>query len=185
MAPEKDMLFDVSRLRGDAERIDREFAPGSFDCRDEEFRVVQPVHLTAEIRKDTQKVRVVGRVQTTLEDDCSRCLEAFSIPVDSKFDLLFLPASDNVGGEAGARDDEQEVQEDDLGVSYYKGDVIDLGDVMREQFYLALPMKPLCQENCRGLCPVCGVNRNRETCSCQTEWVDPRMDALRKLKHNA
>ena len=173
------MLLDVSRLRGDAERIDRQFAPGAFDWKDEEFRLVAPVHLTADIRKDAQKVRLVGRVQTTLEDDCSRCLDAFSIPVEVKFDLLFLPAVDNAG------DEEREVREDDLGVSYYKGDVIDLGDVMREQFYLALPMKPLCQENCRGLCPVCGVNRNRETCSCQTEWVDPRMDALRKLKHNA
>jgi uncharacterized protein len=53
---------------------------------------------------------------------------------------------------------------------------------MREQFYLALPMKPLCREDCKGLCPICGVNRNRETCSCRSEWVDPRMEALRKLK---
>jgi uncharacterized protein len=67
------------------------------------------------------------------------------VPVDSAFDLLFLPAAENTGGE------EREVQEDDLGVSYYKDDVIDLGDVMREQFYLALPMKPVCRENCRGL----------------------------------
>ena len=179
------MLLDVSRLRGDAERVDREFQPGAFAWQDEGFRLIQPVHLTAEVRKDAQKIRLVGRIQTTLEDDCSRCLDAFSIPVDAKLDLLFLPASDNVGGEAGGEDDEREVREDDLGVSYYKGDVIDLGDMMREQFYLVLPMKPLCQENCRGLCPVCGVNKNRETCSCQAEWVDPRMDALRKLKHNA
>jgi len=179
MAPEKDMLLDVSRLRGDAERIDRQFDPGSFAGRDEEFRLAAPVHLTAEVRKDTKKVRMVGRVQTRLECDCSRCLDPFGVPVDSAFDLLFLPAAENAGGE------EREVQEDDLGVSYYKDDTLDLGDVMREQFYLALPMKPICQENCRGLCPVCGVNRNRETCSCQTEWVDPRMDALRKLKHDA
>jgi uncharacterized protein len=53
---------------------------------------------------------------------------------------------------------------------------------MREQFYLALPMKPLCRDECRGLCPVCGINRNRETCDCQSAWVDPRLDALRSLK---
>ena len=57
--------------------------------------------------------------------------------------------------------------------------MIDLGEVMREQFYLALPMKPLCREDCQGLCPVCGINRNRETCTCQAEWVDPRLEAVR------
>jgi uncharacterized protein len=53
---------------------------------------------------------------------------------------------------------------------------------MREQFYLALPMKPLCRPDCQGLCPVCGKNRNVETCACQSEWVDPRMEALRRLR---
>jgi uncharacterized protein len=115
-------------------------------------------------------------VTTTLELDCSRCLEAFTVPIDAKFDVLFLPAGANTG------DGEQEVAEEDLGVSFYKDDTIDLGEVLREQFYLALPMKPLCREDCRGLCPVCGRNRNRETCDCQTEWVDPRLDALRQLK---
>ena len=72
--------------------------------------------------------------------------------------------------------------EEDVGVSFYRDDVIDLGDVIREQFYLALPMKPLCREDCKGLCPVCGVNRNREACSCDTTWVDPRMEPLRRLR---
>ena len=90
--------------------------------------------------------------------------------------FLPLPSSDN-SGEA-----EQEIAEDDLGVSYYKDDAIDLGEVMREQFYLALPMKPLCRETARGLCPVCGINRNRETCACQAEWVDPRLEALKKFR---
>ena len=74
------------------------------------------------------------------------------------------------------------IEEDDLGVSYYKDETIDLGEVVREQFYLALPMKPLCRETCKGLCPVCGANRNRETCTCETTWVDPRLEALKALK---
>jgi uncharacterized protein len=98
------------------------------------------------------------------------------VPVDTTFDLLFLPAVANTGG------DDQEVAEDDLGVSFYKDDAIDLRQVIREQFYLSLPMKPLCRDDCKGLCPVCGINRNREVCSCESAWVDPRFDALRKLK---
>ena len=123
-------------------------------------------------------MRLTGRVRTMLQLACGRCLEPFDVPVDSAIDALFLPAAANVG------EGEREIESDDLGVSYYKNDAIDLGEVMREQFYLALPMKPLCQPDCRGLCPVCGVNRNRDACSCQTEWVDPRFEALKRLTGN-
>jgi len=172
------MLLDLSQFRGSTDHVERRFTPDSLPFPDEDFRLRGPVEFAADIRKDADKVRLVGRVQATLEADCSRCLEPFPIAVDAPFDLLFLPAAANTG--AGDR----EVEDDDLGVSFYRNDVIDLRDVLREQFYLALPMKPLCQEDCRGLCPVCGVNRNRETCACNTSWVDPRMDALRKFKES-
>ena len=170
------MLLDLSRLRGGTEQVARTFPPEAFEPAGEDFRVVSPVELAGELRKDGTKVRLVGRLATTLECGCSRCLDAFHVPVDARFDLMFLPVSENTGG------GEHGIEEDDLGVSYYRDDTIDLGEVMREQFYLALPMKPLCREDCRGLCPVCGVNRNREACSCTNEWQDPRLEALRRFK---
>ena len=178
------MLLDLTRFRGELDRIDRRFESSAFLLDQEEFRVIAPVDLEAEVRKDTKKVRLVGRVRTTLEADCSRCLEAFPVPVDLTFDLLYLPVSEDVPRVAD-EDEGVELKEDDVGVSYYRDDQIDLGELMREQFYLALPMKPLCREDCRGLCSVCGINRNRETCSCTAEWVDPRMEPLRKLKSDA
>ena len=75
--------------------------------------------------------------------------------------------------------DEHEVQEDDLGTAFYRDETIDLGDLVREQLYLALPMKPLCAEACKGLCPQCGTNLNRGTCDCRSEWQDP---AFRKAE---
>ena len=177
------MLYDLSRFRGDTDRIDRTFEPDAFALKDEEFRIVGPVVLGADLRKDARKVRLVGRVSGTLECDCSRCLEPFEVPVDAAFDVMFLPAESNVAGLPSKGESEaEEVREDDLGVSFYKDETLDLGDLMREQFFLALPMKPLCREDCRGLCPVCGINRNRETCSCRAEWVDPRMEPLRNLR---
>jgi uncharacterized protein len=143
---------------------------------EDDFRATSPVHLTADVRKDGDRVRLTGRMTTTLELDCSRCLEPYAIPIDARFDLLLLPASANKG------EGEHEVAEEDLGVSFYKDEVIDLADVVREQCYLALPMKPLCQEDCKGLCPVCGKNRNREACTCENRWVDPRMEPLRHLR---
>jgi len=172
------MLLDLSRFRAGAEHLDRRYEPAAFSKAEDEFRVIAPIEFTADVRKDASKVRLVGRVKTVLELDCSRCVEPFEVPIDAPFDVLFLPA------EAMGGDGEQEVKDDDLNVSFYKDDVIDLGDVMREQFYLALPMKPLCRPDCQGLCAVCGTNRNRETCTCQSQWVDPRLDALRKLTNS-
>lgn len=170
------MLLDLSRFRTGAEHLERRYDASAVTRADDVFRVGSPVEFVADVRKDAKKIRLVGRVKATLEFECSRCLEPFSVPVDTAFDLLFLPVVENAGEE------EQEVGEDDLGVSFYRDDVIDLAEVMREQFYLALPMKPLCREDCLGLCPVCGKNRNREACSCQPEWVDPRLEPLRRLR---
>lgn len=172
------MLLDLSRLRGGVEHVERRFDPAGFAPTGEEFRVIAPATLVADLRKDGLKVRLTGRLEATLECDCSRCVEPFPVPVDATLDLLFLPVPE------GRAEGEQEVAEDDLGVSYYHDDAIDLAEVLREQFYLVLPMKPLCRADCQGLCPTCGINRNRETCACKPEWVDPRLEKLRELKRN-
>ena len=117
-------------------------------------------------------------MQTTLELNCGRCLEPFMLPVDADFDLRYHPQGQNTGtGEA-----EQEIEDDDLTTAFYENDEIDLGHLMREQFNLSLPMKPLCREDCRGLCPVCGINLNKGSCDCKRDWEDPRLAALRNLK---
>lgn len=173
------MLLDLNRLRGGGGRIDRQDPPEAFDSTDEDFKVVAPVVFGADVRKDEEKVRVTGRVTTELEVACSRCLEPFRIPVDSAFALLYLPASSEASSISG---DDHQLEDEDANASYYEDETIDLAQLMREQFYLALPMKPLCRPDCQGLCPVCGTNRNVATCSCETGWVDPRMDALRHLR---
>jgi uncharacterized protein len=96
--------------------------------------------------------------------------------VDAAFDLRYQPHSENTG------EGEREIEEDDLTTAFYELDEIDLGQLMREQFYLSLPMKPLCGEACRGLCPSCGTNLNRGVCGCTNEWADPRLAALRELR---
>jgi len=170
------MLLDLSQLRGDGEHLDRRYEPDVFALDAEDFRLAGPVHLVADVRKDARKVRLTGRLEATLECNCSRCLEPFEVPVEAALDSVFLPAAENAG------EDEREVGEEDLGISFYRDEQIDLGDVMREHFILAVPMKPLCRESCRGLCPVCGVNRNREDCGGHEGWVDPRLEPLRKLR---
>ncbi len=169
------MLLDLSRMRGARDRFERTYPLSAFDAR-EDYRVHQPVVLAFDVFKNRQEVRLVGRVSTVLELDCSRCLEPFTFAVDLPFDLLYLPHSENAG------EGEVEIEDDDLQTAFYRDDVIDLGQLMKEQFYLALPMKPLCLEGCRGLCPHCGANLNQTTCDCVASWTDPRLEALRAFK---
>lgn len=170
------MLLELSKIHSTRERFDYTWPASALDTREDEFDVVEPIRLELEVQKaGGDKFRLVGRARTTLEVACSRCLEPFRVPVDVPFDLAYLPQADNAG------DPEHEIKDEDLSTSFYRGETIDLGELLREQFYLALPMKPLHDENCRGLCPQCGTNLNRETCACKPEWEDPRLAGLKAL----
>ena len=170
------MLLDLNKLRGDREHIERTYPPSVFDPQDADYRVVSPVELTADVQsRGGNAFGVSGRITARLELDCGRCLEPFEMPVDAAFDLRYVPALANTGGE------EQEVGEEDLSVAFYREGMLDLVDLVREQFVLALPMKPLCSEACRGLCPQCGTNLNKTQCACTPAWEDPRLAALKSL----
>jgi uncharacterized protein len=196
------MLLDISRLRTAAQDVNRQTGPEAFADLKEDFRVLGPTEVVGTVRREKGTAVILEvRVTSVMEVTCGRCLEPFSVPVYADVKTRFVPPADfaRVTAETAARagalkaaalgaddadgdDVEAPVDEDVLGLAEYRDDKIDLGEVVREQLYLALPMKPLCLEDCKGLCPVCGVNRNRETCSCQQEWVDPRMAALKQWK---
>ncbi len=169
------MLLNLRKIKTAHERYENVYEPGAFAADRETFTVVTPVALGFDIFKDKDQFRLAGRVETTLELPCSRCLDPFRWPVDSTFDLRYQPHAANAG------EGEIEVEEDDLTTAFYENDTIDLGQLMREQFFLALPMKPLCRPDCRGLCPSCGANRNQGACACTIEWEDPRLAVLKKL----
>src|SRR6266508_1288516 len=157
------MRLDLSQIRTALERHEKVYRPDAFrsvfrDDRDT-FQVVSPVSLAFDIHRDQQQFRLAGGVTATLELLCGRCLEPFTLPVDAAFDLRYQPHAVNTG------EGEREIEEDDLSTAFYENDQIDLGQLMREQFYLSLPMKPLCKEDCRGLCSVCGTNLNKGACS--------------------
>lgn len=170
------MLLDISKIHGSRHAVQRTFAPAAFDPPDEEYRVAAPVELSMVVEKiGGNAFRVVGTATTSLEMTCSRCAEPFRVPVDASFDLQYVPQADNAG------EGEREIREEDLATAYHREGMIDLIDLLREQFQLALPMKPLCSEDCKGLCVECGANLNRTTCDCNPRWEDPRLAALKGL----
>lgn len=169
------MLFDLNKLHGQREHFERVFEPSVFSPDDPDYRVAGPVALSMDVEKAGKDAfRVTGRATATLELECGRCVEAFEMPVVAPFELRYVPQPE-------PSDDEKEIMEDDLTTAFYSEGSLDVIELLREQFQLALPMKPLCREACRGLCPQCGANLNRTTCDCKPAWDDPRLAPLKGL----
>lgn len=114
---------------------------------------------------------------------CSRCINPVRLTIDERLLVTFLPPNEMPEDTAEATDDEEgtEVPAGDLDVFPFDGEKVDLEPVFREQFVLAVPFAPLCAEDCKGLCPQCGIDRNTNTCHCEKP-VDPRLAALKGLK---
>jgi uncharacterized protein len=171
------LLLDLRGLRRGENRVDRSYSPGLFPAgRGDDYTVAEMVRLALAITCDGESYRLRGGLGAALELACSRCLARFEMPVDIELDVLYLPQRANTG------EGDFEIADDDLSTAFYRDEELDLGHLIREQLQLAVPMKPLCQASCRGLCTVCGIDRNADRCDCETVWRDPRLEALRALR---
>lgn len=115
---------------------------------------------------------------------CSRCVGPVRLDLEETLRVTFMPPGEmpqEEDGVAGAAEDGEEVREEDLDVFAFDGERVDLEPLLREQFVLAIPYAPLCSEDCRGLCPQCGIDRNTATCTCEKP-IDPRLAPLKGLK---
>lgn len=173
------MLLDLEKVPPEGQVIDRSVDPSMLSVDPREFRLVETVALTGHLaRAEGQAYRLEGHLASHVEVSCVRCLEPFEFEIRERLDLVYLPQSQNV---PMSEDDEYGLGDDDLAVAYYRDEEIDLAHMIWEQIVLALPMKPVCKPECRGLCPECGVNRNEQACSCSRDTTDPRWQALKSL----
>jgi len=136
-----------------------------------------------ELYGEDTHVFATGTFQGELVVACSRCVGPVKLVIDEKLHVTFMPASEMpADDEAEAADEEgAEVAPDDLDLFPYDGETVDLEPLFREQFVLTVPFAPLCREDCKGLCPQCGIDRNTATCTCEAP-IDPRLAALKGLK---
>jgi len=157
------LLIDVSRIPPEGLDVKAPLDSGEVHVAGEEgFRLEPGGSLECHVEKgDDETVHVQGHLSARLGLECGRCLEPFSFPVEQNLDLFYLP---HQAGESV--EDEEEIAERDLVVAYYRQGRLDLGDMVREQFFLTLPMKRLCRAECLGLCATCGSNRNLNPCEC-------------------
>jgi len=128
-------------------------------------------------RQDDETVHVKGQFQVRVGLECGRCLEPFQLSLEHDLDQFYLP---HRPGDAGP-EDEEELTDRDLVVAYYREGQVDLGEMIREQIFLSIPMKRVCRDDCLGICPSCGLNRNTTQCECRAESTDPRLLPLEKL----
>ena len=178
------MLIEIRELELQPVDFDEEFAPGVIDMGTEILQKA-PLHAAGRAQllqehhgkhKIINDIRLNGELRTSLELPCARCLEAVAQDVEHKFDLLYRPQGADAGKE------ELSVTSAEAEVGYYQGEGLLLEDVLREQVLLALPLKVICREDCKGLCPHCGTNLNAEQCSCAEPADNPRWSALKEIR---
>jgi DUF177 domain-containing protein len=175
------LLIHVSKIPPEGLSIDAPLSPGEVHLDGDEGFTLRGGALRCHVeRGDDNNVHVRGQLQVEVALSCGRCLEAFTLAMQQELDLFYLP---HEADQEQEEEDEVELSDRDVVVAYYQGDRLDLGDMIREQLYLSVPATRLCREDCRGLCPHCGVNRNQQDCTCPTEepTVSPFASLRRKI----
>ena len=178
------MEFKVSELEREPIEFDLELAPGAVDFGEEAVQKgplatagkAEVLHEHRGPRDIVADIRLKGQFTGEFEVPCARCVEPVTIPLSAEFDLIFRPAG------ADAEAPERSITAPETEIGYYQKDSLWLEDVLREQVLLSLPVRTLCKEDCKGLCPRCGVNRNSQTCNCEEGPSDPRWEALSGLR---
>jgi uncharacterized protein len=136
---------------------------------------ITPASIEGEISRADGGYALSARAGWGGELECSRCLVAYPFEHDEEFLLLLRPRTPVAGEEIS-------LDREDLDTYYYDDPVVPVAPIIEERIQMAVPMKPLCREDCRGLCPQCGTDRNQSDCTCVTEFSDPRWNALKLLK---
>ena len=141
-----------------------------------DFDFESPLQSEVKIKKAGRSVLITGKVQTTLRLQCVRCLKEFSYPLSSIFELTLHPLKE------APSEEEIELGSEEMESSFFKGEEIHLSEVACEQIFLEIPYQPICREDCKGLCPICGKELNLSSCECVKEEFSSGFSVLQKLK---
>jgi uncharacterized protein len=137
--------------------------------------VSTPIRARIRIEKLGAEVVVRGDIKTGIKFQCSRCLKDFYRDYVIPVNAVYHPV------EELKEEEYHEVTNEELDTDFYRGEELDLLGVLKEQVMLVMPMKPLCAESCKGICPVCGADLNVDTCACRLKKLDLRFEGLKKL----
>jgi uncharacterized protein len=171
-------FIDLKDLAHEKLSFSSRFEPGVVDLGSENMRQIGNLDWAASAERAGAEIRISGKLDTTVELACSRCLDPARVHVSRPFDLFFRERDEAMFDE----DEEVELHENDTRTAFFTGRKLAIGDILREQILLAVPMKALCTIDCKGLCPTCGTNLNSGSCGCPAEEFSPHMDTLLEIK---
>ena len=169
------MRIELEKLEGGKGDFAHVYQPEQIDPVDERITLTQPAEISGTVKRAGHEVFVNGHVETRVHVECDRCLKPVELPVSADFALEYIPGADYESSSTAA------LSEDELAVSVFDGEAIDVDEIVKEQVLLAVPARTLCREDCKGICPECGINRNTGDCNCIPNEIDPRWAALKDL----
>lgn len=170
------MRIELENLEGGKGDFAHVYNPDELNPVDERVKLTAPTEVNGKIRLAGNEVFVNGHVETRAQVECDRCLKPIELPVNADFELEYISGSEYESSGVA------ELTEAEMSVSVFDGNAIDVDEIVKEQILLAVPTRMLCREDCKGICPQCGVDRNTGECNCVTEDIDPRWAALKNLK---
>ena len=170
------MRVELENLEGGKGEFAHVYQPDELNPIDERVQLTEPAAVNGRVRVAGNEVFVKGHIDTRARVECDRCLQPVELPVNTDFALDYISDADYESSAAA------ELTEADLSVSVFDGEAIDVDEIVKEQILLTVPTRTLCREDCKGICPECGIDRNTGECSCVTDNIDPRWAALKNLK---
>jgi DUF177 domain-containing protein len=170
------MRIELENLEGGKGDLAHVYNPDDLNPIDERVKLTAPAFVSGKIRLVGNEVFVNGHVDTRAQVECDRCLKAVKLPVSADFELEYIPGSEYASSGVA------ELTEAEMSVAVFDGQAIDVDEIVKEQILLAVPTRMLCREDCKGICPECGADRNTGECDCVTSDIDPRWAALKNLK---
>ena len=170
------MQIEVASLAESAKDFVHQYQPGELSVEDDRIQLLDPQpRVQGRIKLDGRRVKAAGKITGHLELECDRCLKPVDSVLEAKFSREYVTTADYEAQHA------VELSEDDLNLSIFDGAVVDVDSLVREELLLAAPDQILCQQNCQGICPDCGADRNLASCDCETAAGDPRWAGLKEL----
>lgn len=170
------MRIELENLEGGKGHFAHVYQPDDLNPVDERVGLTAPANVKGSVRLSGNEVFVNGHVDTRAQVECDRCLKPVELPVSADFALEYIT------GPEYESSDVAELSEAEMSVSVFDGKGIDVDEIVKEQVLLAVPTRMLCREDCKGICPECGIDKNTGECQCVTDDIDPRWAALRNLE---
>ena len=170
------MRIEIDKLEEFGGKFSQVYEVSDLVLGEADTRLLEAAKIHGRVRRDGNEVQLRGALDAKIEVTCGRCLKPVALPIHAEFAERFVPAV------TWRTEEQHELREEDLNLAVFDGEAVELDDLVREEILLAMPGHVLCREDCKGLCPICGIDRNVKSCQCEINEIDSRWRKLKELQ---